>query len=160
MRVQGAAPLAGDQGTAASASTGNSVENIPKYSAAQAQSASHWQANAEAAERRSISRIEAAKNAPRDPVERSAQSAFDSGRHWQRPEERKGRTLEPDWVWKPPTRRANALRIKIEATTRETCICATCGERFIPLRSDAKTCSSRCRQAAYHQRKRTAVAQR
>lgn len=90
----------------------------------------------------------------------SPQSAFDSGKHRQRPEQNGLGAIRPPWVWKPPTRNANALRIKIESTTRETRICATCAERFIPLRSDAKTCSSPCRQAAYHQRKRAAVAQR
>jgi len=84
--------------------------------------------------------------------QQSARSAFDSGSHWQRPEERKGKTLDPNWHWLPGPK---ALRINVQAI-RETCACTMCGKEFVPARSDAKMCSSRCRQRAY--RIRTAEA--
>ena len=31
--------------------------------------------------------------------------------------------------------------------------CATCGSEFTPIRSDARYCSPKCRQAAYRQRR-------
>jgi hypothetical protein len=36
--------------------------------------------------------------------------------------------------------------------TREPMLCEVCGIEFIPPRSDAKTCSNRCRQAAHRAR--------
>jgi hypothetical protein len=62
--------------------------------------------------------------------------------------------------WEFQSREVGSLRITTQDETRVSRACATCGEQFVPKRSDAKTCSSSCRQAAYHQRKRTAEAQR
>jgi len=84
----------------------------------------------------------------------SAKSAFDSGSHWQRPVEEKGKTV-PDWHWLP---HSTPLRIKVDAARRETCVCSVCGKEFLQARSDAKTCGSACRQRAY--RVRSAEAQR
>jgi predicted nucleic acid-binding Zn ribbon protein len=96
----------------------------------------------------------------------SAQSAFASGSHWVRPVERKF-NVHNDWSLVPlsPTAkrpleaREAVARVSAQDLRPATIACATCGEQFVPKRSDAKTCSSRCRQAAYHQRKRTAEAQ-
>jgi hypothetical protein len=145
MRAQSAAPQC-DLGKAASASTGNNVENTPNDSAAQAR----WQANADAAERRSISRIEASKNSPQDhsALERSAKSAHDAGRHRQRPQQDvPWKNTKWEWVSKP----LHALRITTQRI-RETCVCSMCGREFVPARSDARTCGSACRQKAYRQR--------
>jgi hypothetical protein len=66
---------------------------------------------------------------------------------WQRAEERKGPTFHPDWHW-IDRRHPKALRINVQAI-RETRACEMCGKKFVPVRADAKTCGSRCRQRAY-----------
>lgn len=92
-----------------------------------------------------------AQLAHKQGFQQSEQSAFDSGAHWQRPEQNGLGPIRSPWVWKPPTRRANALQIKlVEVVSRR--VCSMCGERFIPIRCDAKTCSSACRQKAYRMR--------
>jgi hypothetical protein len=47
------------------------------------------------------------------------------------------------WEWKPRV---------TDIAPRGTCACSMCGEQFVPKRSDAKTCSSRCRSKAYRVR--------
>jgi hypothetical protein len=51
------------------------------------------------------------------------------------------------------SQRAKAAR----AAKRGERPCEACGRLFVPTRSDAKTCSNRCRQAAHRQHKRGAV---
>ena len=44
------------------------------------------------------------------------------------------------------------------ARRRGTLICQTCGEQFTPQRTDARFCSSPCRQRAYRQRQQAEAA--
>lgn len=48
-----------------------------------------------------------------------------------------------------------ALRREDRRQKRTTTTCSTCGETFTPARSDARYCSSACRQRGYRQRKGT-----
>ena len=60
--------------------------------------------------------------------------------------------------WEFQSREVGSLRIAPKEAAREPRACEMCGEQFVPTRSDAKTCSSPCRQKAY--RGRLAEAQR
>lgn len=46
-----------------------------------------------------------------------------------------------------------AARIEAVAEGRTPSICAHCTERFLPLRSDARFCTSRCRVTAHRAKK-------
>jgi hypothetical protein len=78
---------------------------------------------------------------------------------------------DPVYSWtKPPARtrrvcctecaklvekRRNSERRRV---THEPIACVECGEAFVPTRSDATTCSNRCRQAAHRARNRVTAA--
>jgi hypothetical protein len=108
---------------------------------------SPWQASADAAERRSISRIEASKKARRDPdaLERSAKSAFDQGKLAHKPNAPPGNV----WLAWETNQHKKVLRLIEQTKQKPTCACEMCGAQFVPKRSDAKTCGSACRQKAY-----------
>jgi hypothetical protein len=54
--------------------------------------------------------------------------------------------------WEFQSREVGPLRMATQEATREPCACSICGELFIPKRTDAKACSSACRQKAYRTR--------
>ena len=63
--------------------------------------------------------------------------------------------LRKHWVCSRDCRKALRLRQQREARKkrREGMICDVCGTAFAPTRSDARTCSSACRQLTYRRRK-------
>ena len=64
--------------------------------------------------------------------------------------------LKKYWVCSRGCRKALRLRLLREANEkrREGMICDACGAAFTPKRSDARTCSSTCRQKAYRSSKK------
>jgi hypothetical protein len=54
-----------------------------------------------------------------------------------------------------PCRRAYQNQVRKERRTEErNKVCEVCGEEFTATRRDAKTCSARCKQKAYRQRRK------
>lgn len=82
-----------------------------------------------------------------------ARSAAAQGKSTYKPNAPPGKVW-PDWE---TNQHKKMLRI-IEQTKTSTCACSICNSEFTPKRSDAKTCSSACRQAAYRLRLAQAAA--